>query len=58
MVNHNMDIKTSIFIGTIAFCIGFCYVHASTGDRSQFFKNCMKGCTYSNCTAGIEAVNC
>lgn len=48
-----MDIKTSIFIGIVVFCnVGLCYVHASTGDRSQFFKNCMKGCIYSNCTEG------
>lgn len=47
-----MDIKTSIIIGIVVFCIGLRYVHASTGDRSQFFQNCMKGCIHSNCTEG------
>lgn len=49
-----MDRKASVLVGIFVVCFGFCYVHASTGDRSQFFKNCMKGCVYNNCTEGSD----
>lgn len=45
--------QTRVALGFLVFCITLHYAHTSNGDRSQFFKNCMKGCLYSNCTEGI-----
>lgn len=28
-------------------------VEASSGDRSQFYHNCMKGCRHNNCSDGM-----
>lgn len=39
-------------IGFVVFFFCLQCAHASAGDRSQFFNNCMKGCLHSNCTAG------
>lgn len=51
-INSRMDIKTSFVIGFVIACSSLFCVQASTGDRSQFFKNCMKGCIFNNCTEG------
>lgn len=39
-------------IGFVVFFFCLQCAHASAGDRSQFFNNCMKGCLHSNCTEG------
>uniref|UniRef100_A0A336LRU6 Post-GPI attachment to proteins factor 3 n=1 Tax=Culicoides sonorensis TaxID=179676 RepID=A0A336LRU6_CULSO len=57
MINISSFVRNVVIF--VIFCLFFAtYCSASVGDKSQYFKNCLRRCTEENCTSNPASCDC